>query len=137
MQRTRIDTLPEGITYRDTGCEVSPRCLNCPLPVCKHDNPRAWQYGDVDLRNQAIVKERENGATLVSIAEQFGLSLRTVNRIMAYPDLRLDQGLGDGPALTSLKAYAGRSWVKQRQPWPKMPTPTGKTILSAKQGGLM
>jgi len=27
--------------YFDDGCEYSPSCLRCPLPVCKHDDPVA------------------------------------------------------------------------------------------------
>lgn len=27
--------------YADHGCSVAPSCLNCPLPVCKYDAPRA------------------------------------------------------------------------------------------------
>jgi hypothetical protein len=29
-----------GGTFRDTGCELAPRCLECPLPMCKYDDPR-------------------------------------------------------------------------------------------------
>ena len=27
------------IFYEDTGCEVSSKCIDCPLPQCKHDAP--------------------------------------------------------------------------------------------------
>ncbi len=32
-------------TYTDTGCDVGPSCLNCPLSACKHDDEgpyRVW-----------------------------------------------------------------------------------------------
>lgn len=25
--------------WRDTGCDLNPSCLACPLPVCRHDDP--------------------------------------------------------------------------------------------------
>ena len=28
--------------FADTGCEVHHACLECPLPACKHDDPRAY-----------------------------------------------------------------------------------------------
>ena len=31
--------LPGETRYRDIGCEVAPRCLECFLPQCKHDDP--------------------------------------------------------------------------------------------------
>ena len=96
--------------------------------MCRYDNPRDWRHGETDIRNMAIVETRQSGATIPAIAAEFRVSPRTVHRILAHPSM--DQG--DGPAETSLKAYAGRSWVKQRQPWPKMPTPTGKSNVVRK-----
>ena len=37
QKRIRI-SLPEDKNWRDTGCEVSPTCLACHLPVCRYDN---------------------------------------------------------------------------------------------------
>ena len=31
----------EYMDWEDTGCEISTSCLECPLPLCKHDDP-AW-----------------------------------------------------------------------------------------------
>lgn len=31
---------------RDDGCDVSPRCVDCPLKTCRYDDPReymAWK----------------------------------------------------------------------------------------------
>jgi hypothetical protein len=33
--------VPEHVAYQDTGCNLAPRCLTCPLPVCKYDSPWA------------------------------------------------------------------------------------------------
>ena len=37
--KSLLDAIPEFYHYEDTGCEVSPSCLNCPLPQCKYDDP--------------------------------------------------------------------------------------------------
>jgi len=31
--------------YKDTGCELAPRCTECPFPLCKHDIPN-WHSKD-------------------------------------------------------------------------------------------
>ena len=49
-RKVRTDALPEHITYQDTGCELAPSCLTCPLERCQYDDPvgarklleRAW-----------------------------------------------------------------------------------------------
>ncbi len=41
--KTMADQSPEYYHYEDTGCEVSPSCLNCPLPQCKYDDPVWFQ----------------------------------------------------------------------------------------------
>lgn len=33
------DHLPEQMHYRDDGCSIAPRCLDCPLPACRYDLP--------------------------------------------------------------------------------------------------
>ena len=41
--KTMMDQGPEYYHYEDTGCEVSPSCLTCPLPQCKYDDPVWFQ----------------------------------------------------------------------------------------------
>jgi hypothetical protein len=36
-------TFPTHSHYVDDGCEVSPSCLSCPLPLCKYDDPGGYQ----------------------------------------------------------------------------------------------
>lgn len=78
-----FDTLPELTAYRDEGCEVSPTCLECPLPRCKYDDPdwyRRLRLASRDARVlEALRTERGRPAEL---ARRFGVSLRTVQRIM-------------------------------------------------------
>ena len=39
----RASTLPENACYQDDGCDVSPSCFSCRLPMCKFDDPRWFQ----------------------------------------------------------------------------------------------
>ncbi len=41
LPRVRRDALPEHADYRDTGCDLAPSCLRCPLRRCRYDEPRA------------------------------------------------------------------------------------------------
>ena len=70
-----------GITGRvpeDNGCRLHPSCLGCPRPVCIYDVPL-----QVQLKNGAIARVMGlvlQGCTNVEVAEQLGLSVRTVQR---------------------------------------------------------
>lgn len=33
----------DSMSWEDTGCEVSNSCLNCPLPICKHDDYKWYE----------------------------------------------------------------------------------------------
>ncbi len=79
-----IDVLPERYTYKDNGCEVSPSCLQCPLPQCKYDNP-GWLQRQVRQQRDGEVLEvkRSRGLTAPQLAQHFGVSQRTVHRILS------------------------------------------------------
>ncbi|MCS7206788.1 MAG: helix-turn-helix domain-containing protein [Dehalococcoidia bacterium] len=82
-----LDVLPEYYPYRDEGCEVSPACLQCPLPQCKYDDPegyRRWLAQQREARDRQIweVRQRE-GLTVPQLAQRFGVSQRTVFRALA------------------------------------------------------
>ena len=77
--------------YRDTGCEVSPSCLRCPLPVCKYDLPkhqrpeavleeRSRKHG---RRAQEIAEGYRGGESVEELAARFGVSVRTVYRALS------------------------------------------------------
>jgi hypothetical protein len=76
------DHLPENTHYRDDGCEISPRCLECPLPQCRYDLP--------PKRAGALMREAElrrllaDGLTADQAAAQMGVSRRTVFRLKRY-----------------------------------------------------
>ena len=78
-----IDSLPEQFPYRDSGCEVSPSCLECPLPACKYDDPAAYHRQIREDRDREVVDAKcDQGKTVSQIASHFGLSQRTIHRIL-------------------------------------------------------
>lgn len=79
----QIDVVPELYPYRDDGCEVSPRCLNCPLPRCKYDDPGQVQRAQRQRRDQQVVAaHEEERLTVPELARRFAVSQRTVFRIL-------------------------------------------------------
>ena len=95
-RRPRADTLPEHHTYTDDGCEVSPACLRCPLPQCKHDEP-GWYLRERRAerdRTMSRLRSRE-GLSVGQLADRFGVSKRTVFRALHRATLRQAQGERD------------------------------------------
>ena len=78
----RYDSLPEGSTYTDTGCELAPSCLSCPFPRCRYD-------GGSPLRSQAAEhlyrfrQLREAGLSVDAAAREMGVSRRQAFRYRA------------------------------------------------------
>ncbi len=67
----------------DTGCDIAPACLRCPLPSCKFDDPaaaRRWRRGP---RNRQIAARFEAGEPPEALAFSFGISRRSVYRALA------------------------------------------------------
>ena len=78
-----IDVFPEHFPYRDDGCDISPSCLNCPLPHCKYDEPGWLQRETRQRRDQEVMMARiMEGKTVPQLARIFGLSERTIHRII-------------------------------------------------------
>ena len=81
----RHGRLPEQTRYADTGCEVAPRCLECPLAKCKYDG------GLVELKimqqkkkESEIVRLFKRGRlTAKQLARRFGLTERSIYRILS------------------------------------------------------
>jgi len=79
-----VDQVPELYPYRDDGCELSPSCLNCPLPRCKYDDPGWLQRERRRKRDHAVLEaRRRRDLTVPQLAERFGVSERTVFRILS------------------------------------------------------
>ena len=90
-QHPHRDLRPEYIRYRDDGCDLAPRCLSCPLPKCRHDDP-GWLRRKTRKRKANTIAEawRKEGLKPKALVARFGVSRRTVHRILkeareAYP----------------------------------------------------
>jgi hypothetical protein len=88
LRRVRSDALPEEIDYRDDGCDIHPRCLTCPLPRCRYDEPGGVRAMLNTYRDEQVVALRRDGARIDQIAERYNLSRRTVFRILSAGDRR-------------------------------------------------
>lgn len=80
--RVRSDALPEFTRYRDSGCDVSPSCLTCPLPRCRYEEPGGLRALLNKTRDQQIVSQRANGVPVAELATRFSVSRRTVFRVL-------------------------------------------------------
>ena len=83
IAKTTTDTVPEFFHYEDTGCEVSPSCLTCPLPQCKYDDPVWFQKYRRMSRDLKVWNTMQGeGLTADQAAERFSVTVRTIFRIM-------------------------------------------------------
>ena len=73
--------LPENTVYRDTGCDLAPSCLVCPLALCKYDDANGARHGRTVMRDQEIMRLRGQGLKVSQIAKIVKTSERTVYRV--------------------------------------------------------
>ena len=84
QRRTRCDALPEYTEYNDGGCDLYPSCLRCPLPRCRYDDPGGAAAMLRSGRNAAILRLADrDGLTVEELAQSFGVSRRTVFRVLS------------------------------------------------------
>ncbi len=78
-----VDALPEQVRYRDEGCDLSPSCLNCRLPLCRYDLPGGTRRLRTLPRDEEIARLRRcERLPIDALARRFALSRRTVFRIL-------------------------------------------------------
>ena len=67
--------LPENSVYRDDGCSLAPRCLDCPLPQCRYDLPP----GELQamLRRLEFRRYLVAGLSVADAARRVGVAERT------------------------------------------------------------
>lgn len=68
--------------WRDTGCEVAPACLECPLPQCRYDVRGGLRTMRNAQRDPAVAAMWAQGATIDELTEQYALSRRSVYRLV-------------------------------------------------------
>lgn len=76
----RSDALPERRRYQDTGCDLHPRCLDCPRDICWHD-PHPRLTARTTWRMAYIRLQAYQGFSPTAIATSLGVSRRTVFRL--------------------------------------------------------
>ena len=117
----RSDTLPENTRYRDDGCDAALTCLECPLSLCKYDDPGWLQRENRRTRDDEIFRLRSQQVPVAEISKRFGISTRTVHRIVqrggATPVASDEEGVNP---IVSLSELDERSLFQQRASWPKM-----------------
>ncbi|GIT18249.1 MAG: hypothetical protein CM1200mP39_10550 [Dehalococcoidia bacterium] len=119
----RSDTLPENTRYRDDGCDAALTCLECPLSLCKYDDPGWLQRENRRTRDDEIFRLRSQQVPVAEISKRFGISTRTVHRIVqrggATPVASDEEGVNP---IVSLSELDERSLFQQRASWPKILT---------------
>lgn len=79
---TGEDSRPEFVHYKDEGCELASSCLECPFEKCILE-----EGGVVTLRkkerNQAIKKLAGKGVSVPELADRYGVSPRTIQRVLS------------------------------------------------------
>ena len=84
LRPSRKDALPENTHYADTGCDLHPSCLSCPLVRCRYDEPGGARRLISNERDRRVVRlQREEQLSVDLIAQRFGISRRTVFRVLA------------------------------------------------------
>lgn len=77
------DPLPDYFEYCDQGCDLFPACLKCPLPRCRYDEQAGGRRAATRLRDKELLRQRRlAGKSIAELAESFGVSKRTVQRII-------------------------------------------------------
>jgi hypothetical protein len=80
-RRVREDALPENLEYADSGCDIWDRCLTCPLPRCRYDEPGGARQLFLRERDREIARlYRGDGVSIDVLARRFGISRRSVFR---------------------------------------------------------
>jgi len=75
-ERTRYDKI-----YPDRGCDYSPSCLDCPLPICRYDSADRSRTA-LSKRDVKILELRAQGLSIDQLAREFNLSQRQIYRIV-------------------------------------------------------
>jgi hypothetical protein len=76
------DRVPELTHYRDEGCTYWHACLTCPFPRCVFEEPGGPTRALRTWRDREIRRRFARGEAVPAIARHFGLTRRSVYRIV-------------------------------------------------------
>ena len=76
------DRPPELTHYRDEGCRFWSACLSCPFARCLFEEPGGARHALNAVRDGEIRRLFAAGEPAVAIAERFGVTRRTVYRVL-------------------------------------------------------
>ena len=79
----RADALVENAVYQDDGCDIAPKCLECPLPQCRYDLPQGAYTLKIERRIGEARDLLAAGRSVDEVAEELGVSRRTIFRYQA------------------------------------------------------
>ena len=69
--------------FEDKGCEVAPKCVECPLPFCRFDDPEGFQILRQQVRDlEKVAVMMRDGLTVLAAAGRFHITERTMFRVL-------------------------------------------------------
>ncbi len=85
MTERKVDPFAEAsnVCYEDTGCDLSPSCLECPFPYCvKHESRHVKGRRRNHERDRQICRAFKDGKSVAEIAGAMYVSKRIVQRVI-------------------------------------------------------
>ena len=73
----------QQVAARPDGCDVSDRCMDCPLAACRFDEPALLAKRVRQVKDLVIYRLRESGLLPPEIAAELGWNERAVYRALA------------------------------------------------------
>ena len=84
LRRARDNAFPDRLEHVDTGCDLHPACLTCPLPVCRYDmDAKGGARAQNLLRDAEIARLYQQRVGIKELTARFGIGRRSVFRALA------------------------------------------------------
>ncbi len=124
--------LPENTVYEDTGCDLAPSCLECPLALCKYDDPNGARYDRTVMRDTEIMRLFAEGLKVSAIALKVNISNRTVYRVIQRELGAMGDEIDRRPKRTTRgRALRERASVEQLDAWHQYSMPEMAGVKAA------
>jgi len=107
----RKDSFPEGIEYSDDGCSLAPKCVECPFAQCQKESLSTLERTE---RYKLIYECHLDGSSRQEIADAFGVSLRTISRVISLKGIYPSD---ENPAPPTEGRWTPTSSFKAPKPW--------------------